>query len=739
MNILTTLRRSPIVAVFAGFILPVVIHSGVLAEQPVQPLQSSPVLKDVNVFFDADRVPEMRKRFASDPLFADLREELLGIDRTAERRFMKSEVRYNDQLYDIPRVGNLAQQMAFLYLFTGDRDAAKLAKECIECLMRFPKWDYFLDGGTKVIGLQRSPNSALAVAIVVELLGDLVNEKERTQWLRVMGERGTEPCFRSTYGMRYPESVAGWGFDTASTYLRHRPDDRGLDLSRWPIILNTINLKAVPASALAMSALVYRRYFGETADTKRWLEQAMYSVSTFRDIYAPDGSYNEGVSYANYTTLHLVQAITALKRAGVADMGDLLNWPGYVCYLREMTSPTIKDPTNIVNFSDAGNGASAAVPFWVATHTHDRQAQWVGQTLAYNRDVWSLLWYDPSIAPEPPVPGPFLWHSDLDWMVGRTGYGVDDLVLAMRSGGPFNHEHADRNSIILKCFGETLVADPKRPPYNFKDPAWIMRLTGGHSAVLIDGKGHQYVDGTEGTNSSQARAKVVRSGERKGYMFWTSDATPAYQLVQPDVSSITRTVVMLDDVPAVLVLDKVIKKSEPSTVQARFFCYNNDGEGRIAADASGFTIIRPSAQLRGITVSNGDVASSTATLPIPDKAGKGPAGAANTGGAKKGVTISATALPIPEDQAKMHPFVEVGTTAPRTDVFLLTVLLPERTPGGFASAEVRRESADGPYRVSIRNGNSVAECRVFDTGEIPEFEVVKKEQPHPVREKSQGH
>ncbi|MDH3252907.1 MAG: heparinase II/III-family protein, partial [Ignavibacteria bacterium] len=541
-------------------------------------------------------------------------------------------------------------------------------------------------------------------------------------------------------GMRYPESVVGWGFDTASTYLKHRPADRGLDLSRWPIILNTINLKAVPASALAMSALVYRRYIGENDDTRRWLEQAMYSVSTFRNIYAPDGSYNEGVSYANYTTLHLVQAVTALKRTGVADMGDLLNWPGYLRYLREMTSSTIKDPTNIVNFSDAGDGASAAVPFWVASNTFDGQAQWVGQTLAHNRDVWSLLWYDPAIMPEPPVPGPFLWHSDLDWMVGRTGYGIDDLVVAMRSGEPFNHEHADRNSIILKCFGETLVADPKRPPYNFKDPAWMMRLTAGHSAVLIDGKGHQYVDGTEGTNSSQARAQVVRSGERKGYMFWTSDATPAYQLVQPDVSSITRTVVMLYDVPAVLVLDKVMKKSEPSTVQARFFCYNNDGDGRITADATGFTIVRPAAQLRGITVSNGDVASSTATLPIPDKqASKESSGAGKTGASKKGVSISATALPIPEDQAKMHPFVEVGTSTPRTDVFLLTVLLPERTPGGIASAEVRRESADGPYRVSIRNGNSVAECRVFDTGEIPEFEVVRQHPPPPVREKPQAH
>ena len=94
------------------------------------------------------------------------------------------------------------------------------------------------------------------------------------------------------------------------------------------------------------------------------------------------------------------------------------------------------------------------------------------------------------------------------------------------------------------------VADPYRPPYSFSDPSWMMRTTAGHSALLIDGQGHQYHDGAEGTNPSDARAAIVRQGERDGYLFWASDATPAYQLVLPDVQSVTRTVVMLYRLPA---------------------------------------------------------------------------------------------------------------------------------------------------------------------------------------------
>ena len=643
------------------------------------------------IFFDQKDVPQLRERYTKDPLFADLREQLGGIDREAERQFLRSEVRYNDHLYDIPRVGNLGMKMALLYLYTGDKDAADLARECVETLMKFPKWDYFLEDRTHVFGLQRAPNSALAVALVTEALGDLVSSSDRERWLKVMGERGTEPCFVSTYGMRYPDRVKGWGFDPSSTYFEHRPYDRTLDLSRWPIILNTINLKAIPASALVISALTYQKYLGETDDTRRWIEQGIYSVSTFKDIYARDGSYNEGVSYANYTTLHLIQAIDALRRTGVADLSDLLNWPGYITYLCEMTTPTKDDPYAIVNFSDAGGGSQASVPFWIARETRDGLPQWFGKTLARERDHWSVLYYDPTVIPEPPVEGPHIWHSDLDWIVGRTGFSPDDLVVAMRSGPPFNHEHADRNSIIVKAFGEKLVVDPMRPPYSYKDSSWKMRLTIGHSSTLVDGKGHHYVDGTEGTNSSRAHATIIRRGERNGYLFWTSDASPAYKLVTPDVKSVTRTIILLYKIPAVVVIDKVMKTNQPSKIQARFFGYNNDGNGRISSEESGFTLLRPSALLGGYSISNSEV------------------------------TYSSSQLPIPPERARKHPFAEVSTTKPEMESCLVTVLMPFKGESGTGTVQLKKEGNE--YHANIGDAVRSVNVRIIDTGPIPVFEV----------------
>jgi hypothetical protein len=636
-------------------------------------------------------VTRYRELFAGNPQFSVLRKEMDTLDRERERKFLRSEVRYNDHLYDISRIGNLAQQMALLYVFTGDTDAAALAQECVETLMKFPKWDYFLEGGTDIIGLQRAPNSAIAVAIVVEALEKRVPLALRKRWLSTMAERGTEPSYRATYGMRYPDRVKGWTMDSTSTFFMHRPLERGISLARWPIILNTINLKAIPASALALSALVYREYFGETGDTKRWLEQATYSIGTFREIYARDGSYNEGISYAHYTTLHIIQAVDALRRAGVADLTDMLNWNGYQDYLLEMTLPTQEDIHAIVNFSDAGTGAHASPSFWISRQTRDGLARWFGENLALSRDLWSVLYYDPSVPLTPPSQKTHLWYSDLGWIVGRTGYQPADLVVAMRSGGPSNHEHADRNGLIVKCFGERLIVDPMRPPYSFRDPAWKMRLTAGHSCVLIDGKGHQYVDGHEGTNASQASASIIRRGERDGYFYWTSDATQAYALVLPDVHSVTRTVVTLTDPPALVVVDKIMKSSEPSTVQARFYAYNTDGKGTIAAAQNAFTVTRPHARLVGTASSN---AGTVCTASVPD---------------------------IPPAQAHLYPFADVGTAQPAKEICLVTVLLPSPSGGPVATAQVDRDGLI--YTAHISVGTRSTSVRIIDSGVVPDFQV----------------
>jgi len=646
----------------------------------------------LRLFFDESELDGLRKLYRTNPMFESLRAELTSTDREAERQFYADEIRYNDQLYDINRVAKTAPNMAFLYAMTGDEDAADLAIESVRELMKFPRWDYFLEGGTRVFGLQRAPISTVAVSLCSDFLGDAVSDEERADWIRTMGERGCEPNFLALYGMRYKDRVEGWSIDETSTFFEHRPDER-IDLSNWPTILDRTNLKAVPASALAVGAVAHERVLGPSEDVDRWIEQAIYSVSTFKDLYAGDGSYDENISYANYTSEHLAQAMDVLSRSGHADLYDLINWPGFVDFIQGMSMPTTADPFSIVNFGDAGSGMLSSVPFWIASRFGDERAQWFGREMTRGHDLWSVLWYQPDIGSDVPRNEPRIYRSELDWIVGRKGYRVDDLVVAMRSGGPSNHEHADRNSIIVKCFGETLVADPYRPPYSFADPSWVLRTTAGHSALLIDGEGHQYHDGSEGTNASDAYARIIREGERDGYLFWVSDATSAYRLVNEDIDSVTRSVVILYDVPAVIIIDKVRKRSAASRLQARFYADNTDGNATVTATDRTFIVKRPGARIVGMAWATG------------------------------GEVMRQGRLDIPEERAVKHPFVDVATTGPSLEPLLVTLLLPQRTDMTLSTGRIN-ETENGDVEVRIQSGLSPAVCRITDSGVIPEFRVV---------------
>jgi hypothetical protein len=220
-----------------------------------------------------------------------------------------------------------------------------------------------------------------------------------------------------------------------------------------------------------------------------------------------------------------------------------------------------------------------------------------------------------------------------------------DSVLGLRSGGPANHEHADRNSVVFKAYGERLLHDPLKAAYPNTLPHWILRLTPAHTAVLINGKGHQYHDGREGTNASWAEAKVVRYEPSSTAMLVTSDATQAYRLVHSDVKSVLRTLIFLKP-DIVLVFDRVTLGSAQAKVQLRFQVYNGDGKGTSTVGKEGFLIKRPLASLKG-----------TVATQTPFE-------------------VTSGEHAVPKDIG-VYPYVEVGT-GDSLDHHILTVLTAQR-------------------------------------------------------------
>ncbi|HTO95108.1 MAG TPA: heparinase II/III family protein, partial [Bacteroidota bacterium] len=359
---------------------------------------------------------------------------------------------------------------------------------------------------------------------------------------------------------------------------------------------------------------------GKHPQAENWIAMAESSAKAFSVMYGPDGAYDEGVGYWAYTSTHLALLVEVIRRTLGRDISGIINFPGTVRYGLRMWMPVAGRPNDCVDFGDAWAIADVAVAAWTGSRLKDPVATFVATHAGEPGSPWSVIWLDTDEHDEKPGPSLRDVRFSNDWVVSRSGWDVADGVVALRSGGPANHEHADRNSVIFKAHGERIFHDPYHAAYPYTDPLWVLRLTKSHTSVLIGGEGHQYHDGHEGTNASFAESHVVEYRADDRSMVVTSDATAAYHLVNQDVTLVQRTLVFLK--PDILaVIDRVRLSKNPLPVQARFQIDNSDGKGSVTAEAGSFIVHRPNVTARTLVFSGAGVAVRTGTIEIPSDKG----------------------------------------------------------------------------------------------------------------------
>jgi hypothetical protein len=547
--------------------------------------------KSVGLLFDQSDIARIQATQKL-PRFASYWKTMLEADLAADTKFLRTELRLNNHVADLLRARQILERSSFIYAINHDPKQLEIAKIAIDRLLEYKKWDYFLEAGEFTFGLQRAPETTIAMSFALEWLGDALSDPTKKEIEKQIAEKGAPACYRTLYGMKYPDRVRGWGFDPESDYPFR------FDLSRWPFILNATNLKVIPIAGLGIAAcLLYDKH----PQAEQWLNLARQSARAFAPMFGSDGSYDEGVSYWGYTALHYTLFLEVMRRTLGIDEQNLINYSGTVRYGLQMSMPSEGKPDDCVNFGDASTVGDVSVAAWVARKYNDPVAQFVTTSVSEVKTHYGMVWFDPGVKAQKPGQELYDVRFDNDVVVSRTGWEEMDSVLGFRSGGPANHEHADRNSIVFKAFGERLLHDPLKAAYSYTLPHWVLRLTEAHTAVLINGKGHQYHNGHEGTNASWAEAKVVRYEPSAKQMIVTSDATEAYRLVNPDVKAVRRTVVFLKP-DIVLVFDRVTLGSAQAKVQLRFQVYNGDGKGTSTIGKEEFLIKRPLASLKGTVV-----------------------------------------------------------------------------------------------------------------------------------------
>jgi len=548
------------------------------------------------LLFDPEDLPRMRETIRH-PRFSPYWKSISEANLSADNVFLTRELLLNNHVHHMLQARQILERTSFAYAISQDRRQLETAKLALNRILEYERWDYFLEGGKDSIGLQRAPEATIAMSFALEWLNDALEADTKKEIEKQIAEKGAPACWRTLYGMKHPDRVKGWGFDPESDYKFR------FDLSRWPIILNSTNLKVIPIAGLGIAGCTL---MGKHPQAQRWVDMALQSAQAFAPMFGPDGSYDEGISYWGYTTLHLALVLEVFHRKLNLDERSLINFSGSARHALQMSMPTNKRPGDCVNFGDASVIGDISVAAWIARTRRDAIAQYVATSVGEIKNYYGVIWYDPSVKVTNPGPDLLDTRFSNDWVVSRTGWDAKSTVVALRSGGPANHEHADRNSLVVASRGERLLNDPFKAAYSHTQQHWLLRKTEAHTAVLIGGKGHQYHDGREGTNSSWAEAHIVDYTATTDRLVTTSDATQAYALVNPVVNAVRRTLIFLK--PDILfIYDRVILSSDPTSVQVRFQVFNEDSLGIPSIEGKGFLVSRPSASLRGTVISAGPV------------------------------------------------------------------------------------------------------------------------------------
>lgn len=630
------------------------------------PAQSATPGADKGLLFDAADLPRIQAN-TRHPRFSKLWEQMNSADLAADTDFIQHKVRFNNHVADMMRVREVLERSSFVYALTRDPAHLAVARLAYLKIIEYPKWDYFLEGGKQVIGFQRAPEATIAMCLALDWLGDALTPAERAAGEEAIASKGAPACFGSLYGLKYPDRVKGWGFDPDDDY----PQQYRVSMARWPLIINSTNLKVIPTCALGMAACALR---GKHPQAGQWLELARSSAKSYSTLLGADGSYDEGVSYWGYTLLHLALFAEVLWRKTGIDDRSLINYPGTVRYALAHTMPTKGpgfggaptrytavptarfDPAHdIVNYSDALSAIDVSVAAWVSRTHRDPLSQHCALNVGAAKFSYGMIWFDPAAPAAAPVAADLDIRMSNDLVFSRTGWTADDCLVFIRSGGPSNHEHADRNSVIFKAHGERLFHDPFRAGYSYTTPRWKLRLTSAHTSLLIDGQGHQYHDGHDGTNASWAWARVTQYRADARAMVVTSDATEAYSLVNDSVQLADRTLVYLKP-DVLLVLDRV-RLARPQPVQLRFQVFNDDTLGSATTEGDAFAIVRPSASARARVLGT------------------------------SAVTCASKRHDLPEEEG-VHPFVEAAAVAaPSHDLLTICTAAPTGQSHGALSAE----------------------------------------------------
>lgn len=333
----------------------------------------------------------------------------------------------------------------------------------------------------------------------------------------------------------------------------------------------------------------------QLAMADRTITQSLIDIRSAISLFAPDGGYEEGMGYWEYSCRYYTQYVSSLETSTGSDYG-YYDSPGlgYTnSYLMAMTGPVSTFAYHDANRSTA-NAAFAPIMVFARKFNRYSEAQQriaditAGGACTY-KDMWS---YDPVLL-NSGATGDTAYDTMLKTVgvySARSGFSKDDLWVAMHSdqtyAGP-SHDHDDAGTFVMNAMGEEFFFDLGMDNYNLPGYYKLTYRTRaeGHNMLLINpdyqgnpDKYEQFHDVKFGAN---ATIDKYVSKPRGSYAI-----TNLSEVYEADVESAWRGVKLDNYRRTVTVQDEVVMK-EPGEI---YWFAHTEGKITVADDGKSAVI-----------------------------------------------------------------------------------------------------------------------------------------------------
>lgn len=485
--------------------------------------QKNPNMQHPRIMADGSRFAQIKAQVASDPLmmawYADLKQ---SGDAMLDAPVSQYPVLTGgaDMVWLARTIKSRIETLGFLYRISGETQYAERAWKEMEAVAAFPDWNHkhFLDASEITAGF----------GIGYDWLYDYLSDAQKEV---------------------VKQAIITFGLEKALEYYNN-PDMDG----QW--VDKASNWNVVCTGSMGIGALAILDEEPELCSDI--IIRGFDSVKPALAMFAPDGNWEEGYTYWQYTMKYFVEYMAALHTAvgttyGFEDVEGIRN-AGYV----PMYSFGAKQH---FNYHDSNDPPSAPGMFWLSDkyEVKEMTAFRVSQMEILDIDpvVYDLLWYNPALndmSAKAPLDGYFRGVETASfrdvWYSGEANY------LGFHAGGNnVGHSHLDAGTFVLDSQGERFIRDLGADDYllenylnNPHGLQYYRRRAEGHNVLVVnpDANPDQMLNATPVITNFE-------SAPEGGFAI--ADVTSAYPLV---TKSARRGVWLTDNRQRMVVQDEAV-------------------------------------------------------------------------------------------------------------------------------------------------------------------------------------